>query len=79
MKTQYTLFFIAMVAAIVSCSKNEEPITLSERVVFSASMEYPQTKAALNSEGTKVFWEPGDSINLFYGKVSSKFHATACK
>ena len=77
MKTQYTLIFIAMVAAIVSCSKKEEPITLSERVVLSASMEYPQTKAALNSEGTKVLWEPGDSINVFYGKVSSKFHATA--
>lgn len=51
---------------------SEEILTVKATIV-----EVDDTKTAVQSDGTSIFWTPGDAINLFYGTASAGRFATA--
>ena len=50
----------------------EEPETELIQLTVKASIgETDNTKTAIQSDGTSIFWTQGDAINLFYGELSA--------
>lgn len=79
----YTLAFA--IVAIPSCHvETDDPNALEnlrigpvELTVHAVMADNQETKTALQSDGTSVYWSPGDAISLFRGaKNSGSFTAT---
>lgn len=71
-------FMVAAVAlfAAVSCNKElpqEENLPMGETVVYTASVDGTETKAALNADGNKSEWVAGDAITVLDGNDSYEF------
>ncbi|MBP5558509.1 MAG: hypothetical protein J6X71_01950 [Bacteroidales bacterium] len=72
MKTRYILLAAALLAAS-ACSKDASQTGM---LTFTAWNEgSADTKATVKDGGTKVFWEPGDAIKVFYGEDANKFES----
>lgn len=53
-------------AALTSCQVHEEPESLSFDVEFTATAPgAAQSRAAVQSDGKSVWWEPGDAITVY--------------
>lgn len=53
-------------AALTSCQVHEEPESLSFDVEFTATAPgATQSRAAVQSDGKSVWWEPGDAITVY--------------
>lgn len=74
-----------MVVLSVSCVKEldgtvvEETTTSSDEVltVIARVGDATDTKTAIQSDGTSIYWTPDDAINLFYGSGSAGQFTTA--
>jgi hypothetical protein len=70
------LFFIAFATiAIASCTNIiEQPEQLGTQVTIKAYQEGAEgTKTTVIDGGTKVYWEPGEEISVFFRGQGSKF------
>ena len=67
-------------ALLFSCAKEKvvNDILPDETITFNAVWaDDPGTRTVLQSDGTSVWWTPGEAINAFYGnKFSGKFTST---
>lgn len=71
MKNTGIIMSAILVLGTVACSKVEEVAAPSgNRITITASTSL--TKTELQGENGKVFWEPGDKISLFQGKVGGE-------
>jgi uncharacterized protein (TIGR02145 family) len=61
----------------ISIIRQEEHVTEKVLTVKATIGENPETKTAVQSDGTSIFWTPGDAINLFYGTASAGQFTTA--
>ena len=68
------------VLAVTSCTKETEVKVLEagKQIEFNAVWaDSDATRTVLQSDGTSVWWTPGEEINAFYGnKFSGKFTST---
>ena len=70
---------VALLSVIYSCTQKEmeivtpeEPETELIQLTVKASIgETDNTKTAIQSDGTSIYWTQGDAINLFYGELSA--------
>jgi hypothetical protein len=83
MKTmkRYAFCMVALaVLAVTSCTKETEVKVLEagKQIEFNAVWaDSDATRTVLQSDGTSVWWTPGEEINAFYGnKFSGKFTST---
>ena len=74
------LFTGLFILLLNSCNRIEEIVVYDgndkvENLVFQAVIgDELLTKTAIQSNGTDIYWTPGDAINLFYGnRTSAKF------
>ena len=75
MKLSNIIITSALVLGAIACTKvNEEIPATSQEITITAYTG--MTKTAIQSEDGKVFWEPGDKINLFYNKVGGELAST---
>lgn len=75
MKLSNIIITSALVLGAIACTKvNEEIPATSQEITITAYTG--MTKTAIQSEDGKVFWEPGDKINLFYNKVGGELTST---
>lgn len=72
------LFKGLLILSFISCNNNDvavlenDSITDGAELVVRAVMgDDNATKTAVQSNGTDIYWTPGDAINLFYGNYSS--------
>lgn len=73
MKTRYILFAFVLLA-LCSCAKQNE--SAGRLVTITAWTEEPeQSKTTVQDGGTRVYWEPGDAIKVFYGEDANRFDA----
>lgn len=76
MKATRMFFFAACVFAAASCSTVKEDLPVKGAAnELTISAYFDETKSAIQEDG-KVFWEPGDAINVFYNGTGSKFVST---
>ena len=79
-------FFLLAAAALASCAREnpapvpEAPDALEVRedrefVLTAAAEGSPDTRTVIQ-EGTKVFWQPGDVVKLFFDGQGGKFTST---
>ena len=76
-------FMVAAVATIAAISCTQEldtntpatPEVTGETVVYTASIDNPESKAALNEETKKSEWIAGDAITVFDGNKGWEFTA----
>lgn len=61
----------------ISIIRQEEHVTEKVLTVKATIGENPGTKTAVQSDGTSIYWTPGDAINLFYGTASAGQFTTA--
>lgn len=61
----------------ISIIRQEEHLTEKVLTVKATIGENPGTKTAVQSDGTSIYWTPGDAINLFYGTASAGQFTTA--
>ena len=78
---RYAIWAMAVaVVAAASCTKETEVIApeAGKQIEFHAVWaDDPGTRTVLQSDGTSVWWTPGEEINAFYGnKFSGKFTST---
>ena len=76
MRTRRILFALAALA-VASCAK-EAPVDVPQarEITITASLEGdPETRTSTVDGGTKVFWEPGDRIKVFYEGEGSCFES----
>ncbi len=68
---------VLAVLALASCTR-EMDVPESQQLEFRAVWaEEPGTRTAIQSDGTSVWWTPGEEINAFYGnRFSGKFIST---
>ncbi len=75
-----------MVVLGVSCVKESDGTAVKETTtpssdevltVIARPGDAPDTKTAIQSNGTSIYWTPGDAINLFYGSGSAGQFTTA--
>lgn len=70
MKLSNIIITSALVLGAIACTKaNEEIPATKQEITITAYTA--MTKTVLQEDG-KVFWEPGDKINLFYNKVGGE-------
>lgn len=75
MKLSNIIITSALVLGAIACTKvNEEIPATSQEITITAYTA--ATRTAIQSEDGKVFWEPGDKINLFYNKVGGELAST---
>ena len=87
MKNNIVVLLALMSWMLLSCYKESDTIeildlpehSVSEQVltVKATIGDANDTKTAVQSDGTSIFWTPGDAINLFYGTASSGQFTTA--
>ena len=66
MKKNLIHLFCVFSAAWVSCQVHEEPETMSFEVeLIATAPDAAQSRAAVQSDGKSVWWEPGDAITVF--------------
>ncbi len=75
MKANNIFILISAAVAVSACVKDVEQIEqIGQQVTISASQEGSAgTKTTVQNDGTKVYWEPGDAISVFYNGTGSKF------
>jgi hypothetical protein len=77
----WTLLIAAVLLLAVSCTVEpqpaEEPTNAPVELTFSATWgEEPATRTSLQDHGV-VYWNPGDAVNIFYGKsMAGRFEST---
>lgn len=80
---RFAIYFVALcLFAISSCvTDNREELTCGHELIFSACWaDEPQTRTAIQDDGTSVWWTTGEEINVFYGnKFAGKFTSTNTK
>ena len=78
MKSKYILFgMLAMIGGFVSCSKADVNTTASDpdmqQISFTATwIDERETKTSVQSDGTSIWWNAAEEINLFSGSVSAR-------
>ncbi len=80
-----TISIIALAATVAFACKPETdfvpvaPVQEGEQITITASSEGNPTKTVLQSDGSSIWWQADDSINLFYGPSvgGAKFDNTA--
>ena len=74
------LWMALLFISLVACSRQEAeldlPVTQGDEgpvqlTVIATIGEKSDTKTAVQSNGTSIYWTPGDAINLFYGNHSA--------
>lgn len=63
-KTRHIIIILAVAAALFSCTKQEQPESVSEAVVFTASIEQGMTRTVIADDFKKVGWISGDLIKV---------------
>ena len=80
MNKLYFLLGASILALLFSCTREPvvEIVQPGQTLTFSAGWaETNETRTELQSNGTSVWWTPGEVINVFYGnKYSGKFTST---
>ena len=82
MKKSIPLLIVMLFMTIVSCSIDIEPTVSLNRpqnqLVFTAEFgDYQNTKTIVQSDGSSIWWNAHEDINIFYGNSeSSKFTST---
>lgn len=82
MKINITSVILLFVLILSSCVNEIDSTAVSnyigKNLTVRASTGELQTKTAVQSNGTSIYWTPGDAINVFYGSGSAgKFTATS--
>ena len=71
-KTCYALIFTAIISA--SCVKETQPQNdFIIRSTFTGIIDEEESKTILMNNGSVVYWEPNDAVNIFCGAESGKF------
>ena len=78
---RYTIGVVALAVAVAASCTKETDVKAPEagkQIEFHAVWaDDPGTRTVLQSDGTSVWWTPGEEINAFYGnKFSGKFTST---
>lgn len=82
MKKNITSVILLFILILSSCVNEIDSTVVSNYIgrnlTVRASTGESQTKTAVQSNGTSIYWTPGDAINVFYGSGSAgKFTATS--
>ena len=67
---------VLLLAATLSCTR-EQDFDSSVKMVFQATWaDNPDTKTAIQEDGTSVWWSPKEEISIFHGRSYGKFTST---